>query len=342
MGHRRARKLIFAVLLLGIILAVGTAGYIFLNRSITVFEAFYMSVITISTVGFAELENLSQASRPLTLVLIFSGIGLISYVLFAISQFVVEGEIRKILGRRKLDKKIALLKGHVIICGYGKIGAVIASFMKSYNQPCVIVEIDEELQATLVEDSHLHVLGDATLDEILEKAGIKSASKLIAATNSDSQNVFIVLTARELNPNLVIHSRAYVEEAEKRLIRAGADKVIFPDLIGGFRIAMGLMRPTFTNFVDVVSRSYEEGQIAVDELHVSGACSLINHSLADTKIRQDYNLIILAIRNQDGAFHFNPGKDTVIKNGDTLIAIGLRRDLNAFADNINLEGAKCE
>ena len=145
------------------------------------------------------------------------------------------------------------------------------------------------------------------------------------------------MTAKELNPNIEIHSRAYAKEAEKRLARAGADRVVYPDNIGGFRMAMGALRPTFTNFVDVVTRSYEEGQIAVDELRIQGSCTLVNKSLMETQIRQKYNLIILAIRKVDGSFRFNPDKDTMIYENDTLIAIGLRKDLTAFEKQINLE-----
>jgi voltage-gated potassium channel len=333
---RGMRKLLSATVALAVILGIGSVGYPLIDPHIDIFEGFYMTVITITTVGFGEIDNLSPEARPLTLLLIFSGFGLISYVLVAFSQMVFEGEIQRILGRRKLDRMISELKDHVIICGYGKIGEVVCDFMTDYNRPFVVVEVDEGMRDELEDSGYLYVIGDATMDDVLERAGIRRANKLVAATNSDSQNVFIVLTARELNPNLIIHSRAYVEEAEKRLVRAGADKVVFPDKIGGYRMAMGIMRPTFTNFVDVVTRSYEEGEIAVDEMHVGSACILVNKTLFDAKIRQDFNLIIIAIRKEDGSFHFNPGKDTVISEGDTLIAIGLRRDLTEFEKRINV------
>lgn len=334
---RGYKKTILALVLLGIILAGGTLGYAYIEEGVGFFDAFYMTVITITTVGFSEVSGISEDSRPLTIALIFFGFGLISYVVFSISQFVVEGEVSRILGRRKLDKKLASLKNHIIVCGYGKIGQVISEYLRNYNQSFVVVEKDEIWGEELRENGNLFVMGDATSDEVLETAGIHKAKKLIAATDTDATNVFIVLTAKELNPDIEIHSRAYAKEAEKRLARAGADRVVYPDNIGGFRMAMGALRPTFTNFVDVVTRSYEEGQIAVDELRIQGSCTLVNKSLMETQIRQKYNLIILAIRKVDGSFRFNPDKDTMIYENDTLIAIGLRKDLTAFEKQINLE-----
>lgn len=329
------QRMVVAFLLLVNLLIFGTLGYELIERPLEPFQAFFMTVITVSTVGFSEIEGISQASRPLTVLLIFAGFGMFSYVIFTISQVVVEGEIRKYFWRRKMDRAIASLNNHVIVCGYGKIGESVAAYLNKYNQPFVVVEREPERRDELAKLEYLFVIGDATDDDVLEEAGINRASKLVAATDSDSQNVFIVLTARELKPDLVIHSRAYAEEAEKRLVRAGANKVVFPDHIGGYRLAMGIMRPTFTNFVDVVTRSYEEGEIGVNELTVSNGSPLTGKTLFDAKIRQDFNLIILAIRNADGAFHFNPGKDTVIEENDTLIAIGLRRDLNAFEKHIS-------
>lgn len=330
------KKLLTAILVLLVILSLGSIGYSIIEKDMDLFSAFYMSVITVTTVGFSEVDGITAASRPLTIALIFMGFGLISYVLLATAQLVVNGELMRLFGRHKLDKRLNSLKDHVIICGFGRIGAVLAQFMVEYGQPYVIVEKDEALINEFEDGNHLYVIGDATQDATLEKAGISRASKLVAATNLDSQNVFIVLTARELNPELVIHSRAYAEEAEKRLLRAGADEVVFPDTIGGYRMAMGMMRPTFTNFLEVVSRPYSEGHIAVDELALSKNCHLIGKALKDTSIRQEFNLIILAIIGEDGNYRFNPDKDTVIEEDDTLIAIGLRSDLTAFSKRMNI------
>jgi voltage-gated potassium channel len=333
-GIFRYGHLFTALIMMCIIMAGGTFGYHYIEKEMDLFDSFYMTVITVTTVGFGEIDGISEHSRPLTIILIFSGFGLISYSLFAISQMVIEGEIQRMLGRRKLDKKVASLKNHVIICGYGRIGQVIADFMKQYKEPYVVVDINGECEQQIRDAGHLVVIGDATTDAVLEKAGIGKASKLVATTHLDAQNVFIVLTAREMNNKLVIHSRVNNEETESRLIRAGADKVIFPDKIGGYRMAMGMVRPNFTHFMDVISRSYEEGEVALDEVEISEGSKMDGVTLMESKIRQDYNLIVIAIRDEQESFHFNPDKDTTIKAGDTVIALGLRRDLSKFETNM--------
>jgi voltage-gated potassium channel len=320
-----------ALVYLFAILVIGTVGYHLIERDVDFFDAFYMTVITISTVGFSEIKGLTAASRPLTILLIFMGIGLISFTFYTISQAIVEGELRRMLGRRKLDKRIKELHGHVIICGFGRVGEMVATMMRSYGKQYVVIERDEERLRDLESSGHLFVIGDSTNDEVLEQAGVKRAQGLIAATRHDPQNTFIVLTARELNPNLVILSRAYEEEARKRLERAGADKVIYPDRIGGFQLAMSFIRPGFINFIDVLARPYEEGEISVDEVIVGPNCAYNGRTLMDANLRQKYNLIVLAIGMTDGTMHFNPGRDTVIKEGETLLVIGPRWDLKSFA-----------
>lgn len=324
-------KLIRAVAFLFVILLCGTFGYKFLNPGMDWFESFYMTMITISTVGFEEVEGITPEGRVLTVFLILAGIGLVSYVFFSISQTVVEGKLREFFGRRKLDKRISKLDGHVILCGYGRVGEIVASQLEKYKTPFLVIEKERELERRLEENSYLYIIGDATEDDTLSRAGIKSAKALIAAADSDSTNIFITLTSRELNPGVMILSRAYDEEAEKRLLRAGADKVVYPDRLGGMRIALSLLRPALISFLDVLAYSYEEGEVEVEEITVGEGCSMVGRSLIEAQIRQNYDLIVLAIRPADGVMHFNPKGDTVINTGDKLIAIGTRNDLNAFA-----------
>jgi len=328
-------KVRWALIYLVALLLLGTVGYRLIEPALDYFDAFYMTVITISTVGYSEVEGITPASRPLTLILIFLGIGLISFTLFTVAQAVVEGEIRRMLGRKKLDRRIAALRDHVIICGFGRIGEMVAKMMHDYGKKFVIIEKNAERSEELEESRYLFMIGDATDDKILMQAGVERAYCLIAATHPDAQNVFIVLTARELNPSIKIHSRAYEDEAKKRLKRAGADRVVYPDRIGGFRLAMGVIRPGFVNFIEVLARSYAEGEISVDEVTVGEDCQLIGRSLQDTRIRQQFNLIVLAIGKLDGTMHFNPGRDTIIRAGDTLLVIGPIRDLNAFAKQLD-------
>ena len=324
----------WALLYLVVLLVAGTAGYNFIDPKVDLFTAFYMTVITLSTVGFSEVSGLSPASRPLTVLLIFMGIGLISFAFFTLSQAVVEGELRRMLGRRKLHRKLKALRNHIVICGFGRVGAVVAQVLQQHGREFAVIESNAERQEELEKSGYVYIIGDATDDEVLEQAGIRRASSLISATYPDAQNVFIILTARELNPDLVIHSRAYADEALKRLERAGANRVIYPDKLGGYRLAMGLLRPSFVNFIDILSRSYEEGDITLDELTIGEGCNLIGRALKDIDMRKRFNLIIITISKRDGEMHFNPGGSTVIEDGDTLVVVGPKEDLAAFARQI--------
>lgn len=332
--RRRAGNVGRSLFILFAVLATGTIGYTLIEHDVSFFDALYMTVITISTVGFGEIEGITAASRPLTTFIIVSGIGLLSYVLFIISQAVVEGQFQKYLGRRSLDKHISKLKNHVILCGYGRVGEVIAQELRRYGKDFVVVEQIPEKAETFELNGYLFVIGDATADEVLLEAQVDRASSLIAATYPDAQNVFITLTARELNPSLRIISRAYTDEAEKRLLRAGADQVIYPDRMGGMRMVFSLLRPGFMNFLDVLGSSYEQGHVEVDELTVGEECPFRGRTLREAQFRQQFDLIVLAVRKSDGALRFNPGADTQIDKGDTLIAIGKREDLDAFGRRV--------
>jgi len=338
---RRGRvKLIGALLFLLLILSVGTLGYRLLEPQVNWFQAFYMTVITISTVGFGEIPGLGLLGRAFTVALIICGIGLVSYVFFAISQTVVEGEIMSYFGRRKLDKRIAALKDHVVLCGFGRVGEIVAAELRKFGRPFIVVEQDPEQEEALERRKFIYVIGDAAKDDVLKQAGIERARALIACTHPDAQNIYITLTARELNSKLKILSRAYEEDAEKRLFRAGADRVIYPDRIGGMRIALSLLKPALMSFMEVLAESYEDGEIEVDEFTIGERCSIIGRSLIEAQFRQSFNLIVIAIRRADGAMQFNPGRDAVIEVGDTLIAIGMRGDLKEFAHRIDAQEVK--
>ena len=330
-------SLIRAVLMLSVILVVGTVGYKILDPRMSWFASLYMTVITISTVGFGEVQGLTTGGRMFTVFLILAGIGLVSYVLFAISRAVVEGQFYQYLGRRKLDKTIAELKGHVILCGFGRIGEIAAEQLRKYGKEFIVIDKDPESKERLERGEYLYIIGDATSDEVLREAGIERASALLAATSPDSNNIYLTLTARELNPNIMILSRGYETEAEKRLLRAGADKVVFPDRMGGMRLAFSLLRPAMISFLDVLATSYDEGEIEVDELTIGDRCSLKGRTIQEAHIRPQYNLIVLAIRRPDGSLSFNPKGDTVINVGDTLIAIGRRSELTAFAKRMDAQ-----
>lgn len=323
------KHLIISVLLTIFIISFGTAGYMIIEGW-GLFDAVYMTVITISTVGYGEVHEISKIGRVFTVFLVFAGVGFCIYVAGSVVQFMVEGQIRTILGRRRLDKKIDRLKNHYIVCGYGRIGRVLCKNIKRKPIDLVVVEKDQDMAHIMDEDGVLYITGDAADEATLIKAGIKQAKSLIAVLATDIDNVFLVLTARQLNPDLYIIARASYEESKSKLQAAGANKVESPYDIGAVSMAQRILRPTVTNFLDQAF-DYKQKDIHMEEIFVGASSNLVNVILKDSGIRQNYNLIIIAIKKSDGDMLFNPSFESVIKAGDTLIAVGEDANLQKLA-----------
>ena len=323
------KHLITSVLLTIVILSFGTAGYMIIEGW-DIFDAVYMTVITISTVGYGEVHEISRIGQLFTVFLVFAGVGFCIYVAGSVVQFMVEGQIRTILGRRRLDKKINRLKNHYIICGYGRIGSVLCKNITRKPIDLVVVEKNQDISHIMDEDGVLYITGDAADETILIRAGIKRAKSLIAVLATDIDNVFLVLTARQLNPDIYIIARASHEEAKSKLQAAGANKVESPYDIGAVSMAQRILRPTVTDFLDHAF-DYKRKDIHMEELFVSASSNLVNVMLKDSGIRQNYNLIIIAIKKSDGSMLFNPSFESVIKAGDTLIAVGETANLQKLA-----------
>lgn len=302
------------------IVIFGTAGYIVIEGW-GFFDALYMTIITISTVGYSEVHHVSKAGRLFTILLVFFGVGFTLYIAAAVVQFMVEGRIRIILGRRRLEKKINRMKNHYIVCGYGRIGRVLCRNLKRKPLDLVVVEKNPELISVMDADGVLYISGDASNEENLLKAGIKQAKGLIAALASDADNVFLVLTARQLDPDLIIIARASQEESKSKLRAAGANTVESPYDMGAASMAHRIIRPTVTSFLDLAF-AYKRKDIQMEEIPVSASSDLVNVMLKDTGIRQKYNLIIIAIKKPDGNMLFNPSFEAMIEVGDTVIAVG--------------------
>jgi voltage-gated potassium channel len=314
------RHLIFSLSILILIIAAGTIGYMTIEGWQFV-DALYMTVITISTVGFKEVNQVGAAGRIFTIFLVFTGVGFTLYVAAAVVQFMVEGRIRIILGRRRLDKKIDRLKNHYIICGYGRIGRVLCRHLKRADIDIAVIEKDPEQITVMDEDGILYIAGEATDENILLKAGIKRAQGLVAALATDTDNVFLVLTARQLAPAIFIMARSSEETAKIKLRAAGANSVESPYEMGAVSMAHRIIRPTVTSFLDLAF-AHKRRDIQMEEIPVSSASELVNIQLKDTGIRQKYNLIIIAIKKSDGSMQFNPSFETVIAPHDTVIAVG--------------------
>jgi len=327
------RHLILSVLLTLVIIILGTSGYMVVEGW-DIVDSLYMTVITLTTVGYGEVHEVSRVGQLFTVVLIFVGVSFFLYVAGSVVQFMVEGRIRAILGRRNLDKKIARLKNHYIVCGYGRIGRTLCNSLRKQPIDLIVVEKERELIPTMDEDQILYVSGDAAQEANLYKAGIKRAKGLIAVLATDTDNVFVVLTARQLNPDLFIFARASQNEAKSKLQAAGANKVESPYDIGALSMAQRIIRPTVTNFLDLAF-AHKRKDIQMEEIPVSPSSDLANVMLKDSGIRQRYNLIIIAIKKPDDSMLFNPSFETVIEVDDTVIAVGQEENLQKLEKVLN-------
>lgn len=323
------KHLLISIVLSLIIFSIGTVGYM-LIEGWSLVDSIFMTIITITTVGFGEVHQMSRFGRIFTIGLVFSGVGFFMYVASSMVQFMVEGRIREIMGRRTLNRKIEHLKNHYIVCGYGRIGRVLCKqFMAHPALKMVILEKDENLIDQMESDGILYICGDSSEEEILLKAGIKNAKVLIAALATDIDNVFLTLTARQLNPHIFIVARSSSKAAKSKLLAAGANRVESPYDIGAISMAQRVLRPSVTSFLDLVF-TYNRKDIQMEEIPVSPSSSLVNIMLKDSGIRQKFNLIIIAIKKPNGEMMFNPSFETVIQSGDTVIAMGKGDNLVEF------------
>lgn len=315
------RKFRLSILTLLTVVCGGTIGYSLIENW-TPFESLYMTIITVATVGFREIHELSYQGKVFTILLIIFGASSLAYTLGSLFQFMVEGQLRSILGRKKLEKKISSLSGHYIVCGYGRIGNLICREFAARPVPFVVVEQDAELCHQLQEMGYLFVHGDATRDEILQLAGIGQAKGLVTAVTSDSANVYITLTARGLNRDLFILARASEENSEIKLKRAGANKVVSPYTIGASRMAHAMLRPTVVDFIEIATGQGEEIELQLEEIRVTSRSRLAGTTLLSSDIRKEHGIIIVGIRKAGTKILFNPGSDTLIEANDTLITLG--------------------
>jgi voltage-gated potassium channel len=298
-------------------------------------DALYMTVTTLTTVGFGEVHPLSPRGRIFTIFLILFGVGFFLYFLGSITGMVIQGTLKDVYGRRKLDKQISHITGHYIICGFGRIGRTVTQLLKEKPIEVVVIEKNPDCIPLFQEKNLLYVLGEATSEEHLLKAGIARAKGLVSAASSDADNVYITLTARGINPDLFILARAAEESSIKNLIRAGADKVISPYDIGARRMANTIMRPTVIDFIELAVHN-RNLDLQMEELVIEKQSRIKNVTLLESNIRKDYNLIIVAIKKKSGEMIFNPSPQTKLQEGDTLVALGARENLILLEKQLGL------
>jgi len=314
---------------LAALLVLGSLGYVFIEGW-SFFDGLYMTVTTLTTVGYGEVHPLDKIGRAYTMVLILTGVGVMLYIVGALARVVVEGEIQEALGKRKIRRQVQKLKDHYIICGFGRLGSIIARQLAEARLPLVVVENNPELIPILESQGYRFVAGDATREEVLLEAGIERAKGLVAVLHSDAGNVYVTLTARSLNPKLYIVARGEEAGSHQKLLRAGADKVESPYEMGGRKMAHTILRPTVVTLMEL---AMQEGvEWSMEEIAVKENSPLVGVPLIDTGIRKDLDLIIVAIKRADGTLLFNPTPQTTLQGGDTLIAVGMRHNLEKLEE----------
>ena len=314
---RRFRQLLVASLIVFFLIVLGTAGYMLLEGWSFV-DSFYMTILSVSTTGFREVRPLSVEGQLFTVFLIVFGLLSIAYVAGRVAQFFLEYYFFR---RRFMDAKLKRLKQHHIVCGFGRMGRHICSVLSESKRDFVVVERSEAGLDELRDLGYLHIVGDATSDDVLLKAGVEAAEGLIAVVSSDPENVFTCLTAKSLNPQIKIVARALDDGTEAKLRKAGADRVIKPYELVGRRMAQLVLRPSIVEFIESIGQT--SGQdISMEEIEVQAGSSLAGLTLAESPLRRELNIIVIAVRKAEGAFLYNPPSSTVIEAGDRMMAVG--------------------
>lgn len=309
-----------------ILLVLGTLGY-WAVEGWPLFDALYMTAITITTVGFLEVHPLSPAGRAFTIFLALGGVFTLFYAASELIRGVVSGEVRRAVGRQRMQRSLSGLNNHLVVCGYGRMGRLVCHEFSAHGLPFVLIDRSEELLRDFNLPHGIALTGDATSDEVLKRAGVERARGLVTVAASDADNLYITMSARFLNERLFIVARAENEEAEKKLVRAGASRVVSPYVIGGQRVAQAVLRPAVMDFIELATRS-EHLELQIEETGVQPQSRLAGKSVRDSGLRRELGVIVVAIKKPDGRMQFNPDSDLRIEAGDVLITLGHRQQLD--------------
>ena len=323
---KRFRTTIIILTLVVILLSVGTVGF-HVVQGWGWFKSLYATLMTVSTIGAGPENELSGRGEVFNVVLILLGVAVVGFAIGSLTKAVVEFELGSFFGRRRMEKELSSLKNHFIICGVGRVGRRVATEVAARKLPVLIIERDPARAVWAQERGFPVIIGDATSEAILRKAHIESARALASAVTSDAQNVYIALTARGVVPDIPIVARASEEDAESKLLRAGATTVISPYSYAGQRMARVMTRPHVQRFLDIALSSLSETSLEIDEVRVENPSKLAGQTLADANIRERFGAIVLAIRRQDGHLEFNPGPSATVSTGDYLIVMGDSQNL---------------
>ncbi len=319
------------ILILTTLLSLGTIGYMTIEKW-SPLDSLFMSVITLTTVGYGVIKPLSGTGKIFTIIYILFGVILFLYIAAEFARSVVNVNVQKILGRRKMEDKLKNLKNHLILCGYGRTGLEIALQLRNNKFPYVVVDKDENLEALAIEQNFIFIAGDATDDYILKKAGIEKAKGLFCSLSDDVDNLYVTLSARTLNPDLKIVTRCVKASNEEKFRKAGASTIILPYEISGRRMVASIIKPDVVDFLDVVMHSQGgELELKMEQFYLPEGCCLENKTIYSSELKQKTGVIIVAIK-RDGKFITNPKFDTVLKADDYLITLGTSRQLQSFEE----------
>ena len=307
------------------ILASGTLGYVIIEGW-SPWDAFYMTMITVTTVGYREVHPLSRAGEIFTVVVVTVGVATVLYTFSFLMAQVVEGGLHERWAVWRRRRMLDDLSNHFIICGYGRIGQIIAREFFRQGVPFVVIERDGERMHEAIDAGYLAVEADASSEHVLKRIGIDRARGFIAAVSTDAENVFAVLTARLLRPDLFIISRAETEDAQAKLQRAGADRVLSPYQIGGLQLAQTALRPAVVDFVQLATSS-DNLDLNMEQVKISAGAPLAGRSILDANLRQRFGVVVVGIQRADGTMHFNPAPESVMGVGDFLVVLGQAKNL---------------
>lgn len=320
-----------------LVLLVGTLWFWLVETDHTPLEALYMTVITVSTVGFREVHDLDASGKTFVVFLIISGLTVLTYTLSSIGRVIIEGSLHRYVGRQRMAREIGNIRDHFVICGHGRMGRILCEELHAERVPFVVIDGDAETAEHLRGMGYKVVEGDCTEDEVLERAGVRRARGLVAVVSRDVDNLYITLSARQMcregNPELYILSRATDGPAGEKIRRAGADRVISPYVIGGMRLVQALLRPTVSDFIDIATRAGGL-DLMFEELKVGPGAELDGVAIKDSGIRQNFDVIVIAIKKSSGQMVFNPGPDVRLAVGDVLVTMGDLGQLKRLAEKI--------
>ena len=320
------RRLLVPVAVVAALLVLGTVGYQ-LVEGWGWFDALYMTAITITTVGFLEVHPMGAGGRVFTMVLALGGVFTAFYAAAEFIRAVVTGEIRTVLGRQRMESRLEKLSGHFVVCGLGRMGRLVAEEFSSAGLPFVVIDREPKVLEGFDIPHGIPLVGDATADDVLRRAGVERARALVTAAASDADNLFITMSARLINERLFIVARAESEGADVKLRRAGASRVVSPYNIGGHRVAQAVLRPNAMDFIELATRAGHL-ELQIEEIEVRAGSALVGRALKASPIRSELGIIIVAIKKPGGKMAFNPSPDTTLEAGDLLITLGHRQQLD--------------